>query len=202
MPPYKSRKVAELPRTVLLLALLLIAGPAYGGLDLVPLGTAKPGHEAEWDRLMEVLYQGGKLSKDQVDRLHSISSTPAGGGEGLPKYSNGGMYGGLDGTSFRGSFLSQCEGLLGSNLLDRAWTLVMRPADAVSYGKQLLAIAGRAARGEIIPPFPQKKNVWVGGDKPIQESDVTVEEQIGILRAAGAWYVYWGERGHPIHGWW
>jgi hypothetical protein len=34
----------------------------------------------------------------------------------------------------------------------------------------------------------------------IQEDNTPFEEQIEILDIAGRWYVYWGERGHPIWG--
>jgi hypothetical protein len=28
-----------------------------------------------------------------------------------------------------------------------------------------------------------------------------IGEQIDIVRAAGRWYVFWGELGHPIRAW-
>jgi hypothetical protein len=198
--PYRCARAA-FSTAVLFLLCVLLPVQANAGLDLIPLGKAKPGHEAEWQQLMEVLYQGGRLGEEQINRLHSISIAPTGDGAGLPNYSNSAITE-LDSTSFRGSFLRDCDALLGSELLDRAWTYVMRPADAVAYGKQLLAIADQAAEGKITPAFPQKKNEGVGSEKPIRKFTVAVEEQIDILRAAGAWYVYWGERGHPIYGWW
>jgi len=69
----------------------------------------------------------------------------------------------------------------------------MRPADTVNYGKQLLGIADEGASGRLVPAFPEKKREWVGGDKPVLESTITVDEQTDILRAAGWWYVYWSE---------
>jgi hypothetical protein len=39
------------------------------GLDCVPLGRPKPGHEAEWQQLMEILYSGGtETEKDEARR--------------------------------------------------------------------------------------------------------------------------------------
>ena len=54
-----------------------------------------------------------------------------GSGDGLPRYSYVGMYGGAEATSFRGSFLRACEPLLGRELLERTLTHMMRAADAV-----------------------------------------------------------------------
>src|SRR5262245_1888341 len=111
------------------------------GLDLIVLGKAKPGCDAEWERLMEIAYEGGTHSDAEVARLEQISIEPAGDGDGLPKYTPSGMYDGVSSTSFRGSFLQFCEGPLGRDLLERAFTTMMRPRDAVAYGNQLLAIA-------------------------------------------------------------
>jgi hypothetical protein len=164
------------------------------------MGKAKPGHESEWDQLMEIVYAGGRHSDVQMARLKEISIEPRGGADGLPRYSHGGLYGGVNATSFRGSFLRDCEPLLGRELLERAWTYMMRPADAVKYGNELLAIADRAASGQLRPAFEQKRNVWTEGG--FREATIPVDEQMDILRAAGRWYIYWGEHGHPIHGWW
>jgi hypothetical protein len=184
---------------VLLLSLMLL--PATAGLDLIPLGKAKTGHEAEWQRLMEIVYQGGRHSDEEIKRLEEISIKPT-SGDGAARHTHSGMYPGVPATSFRGSFLTYCEGLIGRDLLEKAWTHVMAPEAAVTYGKQLLAIADAAERGERSQAFPQTKNVWRGSGMPVEVVAITVEEQVEILRSGGRWYMYWGERGHPIHAWW
>jgi hypothetical protein len=30
---------------------------------------------------------------------------------------------------------------------------------------------------------------------------IPIAEQLDIVRAAGRWYIFWGERGHPIRAW-
>jgi hypothetical protein len=60
--------------------------------------------------------------------------------DGVPKYSNGGLYTGGDETSFRGSFLNDCKDVLSKDLLDQAWNHKF-PEEAVAYGKLLLAAA-------------------------------------------------------------
>ena len=69
--------------------------------------------------------------------------------DGVPKYSNGGLYDGADETSFRGAFLNDCQDMLGEDLFNDAWNSKL-PATAVSYGQPLLAAAvHRTAFGEV-----------------------------------------------------
>ena len=219
------------------------------GLDLVPLGKAKPGHEAEWANLMKVLYDGAHEGKRAAERRDEISikayeavgaprvgfdaeadawaiarKDPArrvtdaqliehmrgyfvvdlmrGKCDGVPQYTNGGLYDGIDETSFRGAFLESCEDLLGEGLLGDAWTEVMRPEEAVDYGKRLLAAAEAADAAN--PGRPKRSAPPPSEDDEADSRDVadmTLDEKIEILRAAGRWYVFWGERGHPIAAW-
>src|SRR5262249_11930302 len=85
--------------------------------------------------------------------------------DGVSEYSNGGAYDGVDKTSFRGSFLEDCKELLGEELLGRAWTRMMKPAEAVAYGRELLAVADKAAAGEIKPTSPGKPKYKLVDDK-------------------------------------
>jgi len=217
------------------------------GLDLMPFGRAKPGHEAEWEELMKTVYAGEQETEEAGDRRLEISITPyddigvprvgydpeanawvlarrppdsglsdaeflekykghyvtplVENCDGLPAYSNAGDYDGIDKTSFRGSFLKDCEELLGQELLERAWTRMMKPAAAVTYGRELLAIADRAEAGEIKPTFPGKPKYKLVGGELVTDGTESVADLIDILRAAGRWYVFWAERGHPIWGW-
>src|SRR4029077_9873503 len=72
--------------------------------------------------------------------------------DGVPQYSNGGLYDGVDETSFRGDFLKDCADVLGKDLLDDAWNSKM-PEAAVLYGRALLAAADAAeAAGRTLQP--------------------------------------------------
>ena len=46
------------------------------GLDLEPMGRAVAGQEAEWERLMEILYKGGDAPPDHAARLLGVSVPP------------------------------------------------------------------------------------------------------------------------------
>lgn len=215
------------------------------GLDLFPAGRAKPGHEAEWARLVQRLYDGEKETEREAERRFELSILPHadvgaprvgedpaadawllaqpgrdpsksdaqileemrgycvlallhGTCDGIPSFTHAGMYDGVDETSFRGSFLEECEDLIGKQLLSRAWTDCMRPEDAVAYGNTLLEAAERAAASG--PPSAEApaRRWW---QRKRKESQVSFDEQIQILRAAGRWYVFWGSRGHPIQAW-
>ena len=117
--------------------------------------------------------------------------------DGVPEYSNGGAYDGADETSFRGSFLNDCEDVLGKALLEDAWNHKF-PNEAVEYGKALLATADSAERGDqnskrvsLLSRFGLRK----------KRESVPLVNQLEIVRAAGRWYVFWGERGHAIRAW-
>jgi hypothetical protein len=117
--------------------------------------------------------------------------------DGVPAYSNGGLYEGADETSFRGSFLNDCQHVLSKDLLNEAWNHKF-PDQAVSYGKTLLAAADAAEAGK--GPKPRRTVLSRLGLTKEREP-VAIAEQLDIVRSAGRWYVFWGERGHPIRAW-
>ncbi len=92
--------------------------------------------------------------------------------DGVPAYSNAGLYAAVDETSFRGEFLKSCADVIDERLLNAAWEHKF-PEAAVAYGRALLAAADAAERR-------------------------APADQLKIVRAAGRWFVFWGERGHAI----
>lgn len=217
------------------------------GLDLVPLGRPKPGHETEWAKLMETLYDGDREREKAAKRRTEISILPyeavgaprvgydaeadawalarknqakgvsdaeliqelhgyyvlelmTGKCDGVPSYTHAGLYDGVDETSFRGALLEACEEFLGEELASEAWTEVMRPEEAVAYCKKLLAAAEKAAGQSSSPPARQARARDRDPDEE-SEKQISHEEKIEIVRAAGRWYLFWGERGHPIVAW-
>jgi hypothetical protein len=122
--------------------------------------------------------------------------------DGVPAYSNGGLYDGVDETSFRGAVLDACEDVLPQALIEQAWGHRF-PDEAVSYGAELLAAVEAAASGGPPPPKPPPKRgllAWLGVKrKPVEP--IPFEEQLKIAQAAGRWFIFWGERGHAIRAW-
>jgi hypothetical protein len=116
--------------------------------------------------------------------------------DGLPDYTHAGLYEGVDETSFRGAFLSACGDVLSKNLIGGAWTHKF-PEEAAAYGRALLAAADAASAS---PPV-QKPTLLSRLGLGRKAREFEVEEQLNIVRAAGRWFVFWGERGHPVRAW-
>ena len=118
--------------------------------------------------------------------------------DGVPKYSNRGEYEGTDDISFRGSFLKDCQDVLSKNLLNEAWNHKF-PEDAVVYGNRLLAAADAAENAGKAPK--QRRTLLSRLGLAKRHEPIAMAEQLDIVRAAGRWFVFWGERGHAIRAW-
>jgi hypothetical protein len=113
--------------------------------------------------------------------------------DGVPIYSNGGLYDGVDETSFRGDFLKMCSEVIDKRLLDEAWEHKL-PDAAIVYGRALLAAADAAEKS---PREAYRSPLSRLGLMSPPEL-LPFPEQLEAVRAAGRWFVFWGERGHPI----
>lgn len=123
--------------------------------------------------------------------------------DGVPEFSNGGLYDGVDETSFRGAFLTGCGDVLSARLIEDAWNHKM-PEAAVAYGQALLAAADEAEARGPPPPSPSSRPGFLarlGLARPKPARSEPFPDQLKIVRAAGRWFVFWGERGHPIRAW-
>jgi hypothetical protein len=102
--------------------------------------------------------------------------------DGVPKYSNGGLYEGADETSFRGVFLNDCQDVLSKDLLNEAWNHKF-PEQAVAFGKALLAAAKAA---EAAGRAPKQRRTFLSRLGLAKEREpVAIAEQLDIVRAAG-----------------
>lgn len=117
--------------------------------------------------------------------------------DGISKYTHAGLYDGVDETSFRGAFLDDCRDVLSRALIEKAWDHKF-PEEAVAYGLELLAAADAAPREQIQEKSGLLARLGLGKK---QQDSPSIEEQLDIVRSAGRWFVYWGERGHPIRAW-
>ncbi len=118
--------------------------------------------------------------------------------DGVPGYSNGALYEGADETSFRGAFLQDCQDVLSKHLLNDAWNHKL-PEDAIAYGKALLAAADAPdASGRT----PTRRRTFLSRLGLAKEPEpVAIADQLDIVRVAGRWFIFWGERGHAIRAW-
>jgi len=120
--------------------------------------------------------------------------------DGIPQYTHGGLYEGVDETSFRGAFLSACTDVLPGHLVEAAWSHRF-PDEAIDYGRALLAAADAAKSGETSIGIPSTGLGRLFGRPKQRPSELSFEEQQSIVRSAGRWFIFWGERGHAIRAW-
>jgi hypothetical protein len=116
--------------------------------------------------------------------------------DGVPIYSRAGLYEGIDETSFRGGMLEDCQTMIDQRLLVEAWGHRF-PEEAIAYGRALLAAADAAetlSRNAL-------RNFLSRLGLARSAMPLPAPEQLDIVRAAGRWFVFWGERGHPIRAW-
>lgn len=167
-----------------------ISQPAYASLGAPRVGF-DPGAD-DWiaDKA------AGRMTRDQaIAEYHGYHVLALVVCDGLPKYTHAGLYEGVDETSFRGAFLSDCSSILTKAMIDAASEHRM-PDDAVAYGEALLAAADEARQHKV--GSPRKQPFWRGliGKQP---EAVALDDQLDIVETAGRWFVFWGSRGHPIH---
>lgn len=105
---------------------------------------------------------------------------------GMPRYSNSAIGMG-EVTTFRADFLKAAGGIIGDDLLERAWGS-MWPPDLLRYGRALLRRAALTAQ-EAGRNLDALASVEVEG---------SLDQQLDIVRAAGEWCVFWAERGHGM----
>ena len=118
---------------------------------------------------------------------------------GVPKFSNGDLYGGADETSFRGSFLGSSEEILDKPRVERT-SDNMWPDNATAYGQQLLDAAAvaenRSAAAQKSTTTPLVK-LGFKAKKPAPNFTGHIE----IVRATGRRYLFWAGHGKPIRAW-
>jgi hypothetical protein len=158
------------------------------------LGAPRVGFDPDANDWMVRSYrdQSDQTPEDQIIRDnhdYHVLSLLHGSCDGVTHYTHGGLYEGVDLTSFRGAFLSECVDYLDKTVLNKAWTTVMTPDEAISYGTTLLASLTD-------PPKEVKRGFF--SKLLSRRKKATLEEQKLILTAAGKWYVFWGSRGHYI----
>lgn len=134
----------------------------------------------------------GDAARAQVVRLKGhVALELAPESYGLPMYTHGGLYDGVDETSFRGEFLYDCEACVGPELLAAA-TVRKRPADGLVYGEALCDAALVWARAN-------------GCEHVIGVYDWREDDPLAriahIVDSAGRWCRFWASRGHLLDVW-
>lgn len=132
--------------------------------------------------------------------FHGHYALPLVESDGLPQWTHANLYDGVDETSFRGTFLEFCGSVLPKGLIDRAWEHFL-PEDAADYGRTLLGAADGAVRNGPIAPSAAKRGLLARLGLGRAPGPAPLADQLAIVTAAGRWFIFWGERGHPIRAW-
>jgi hypothetical protein len=166
-----------------------ISQPAYASLGAPRVGIDVVANDWIAEKMAD------RMSREEaIAEYHGYYALTLVDSDGLPKYSHGGLYEGVDETSFRGSFLKDCTLVLGQHMIDDAWNHRM-PDEAVNYGKALLASASDARNGKTLEV---RKRSMLRALFGRSAENLPLEEQLNIVETAGRWFVFWGSRGHPI----
>ncbi|WP_130404916.1 hypothetical protein [Thalassococcus sp. S3] len=165
-----------------------LSQPAY-----VTLNAPQVGRDAEADAWVRAAFEEGRFdlpsAEQALDALKGYYALEAMEPcDGFPVYSHAYMYDGVDRTSFRGAFLTECEKVLEPEILNRAWE-IMTAEELAQWSKALLAVADRLA-GE-------NGFEHVLGDQAFRTDDPgALPGQIHIIDQAGRWAAFWSSRGH------
>lgn len=166
-----------------------ISDPAFS-----QLGAPVVGRDPEADAWLRARLEAGGLDAagvaerlEQMKGYHVLAlAQPC---DGLPVYSNSGLGGGVDETSFRGEFLKVAEAVL-TDLVMEAY-LPMRAEDAVQTGGYMMRRAAEFAREYGVQ--------HVLGDRTfVYVNDGDPATWAHIADQAGRWYCFWGAKGHGI----
>lgn len=111
--------------------------------------------------------------------------------DGLPKYSNAGMYEDVDITSFRANFLKDCVEIIGDELLEQAFNL-MTAEELCAYGRSLERKAHQ---------FADKNGINLSSvDWTLEEKEERLE-LLDIVLCASRYCLFWGGHGYYMHAW-
>lgn len=121
--------------------------------------------------------------------------------DGIPPYSNGAVSDRVDRTSFRGDLLDLCVEVIDLKTAERAWKSKL-PEAVLDYGRVLADATERAAaQGPLYQPPVKPRGILAALFSRPPPPPMPFDEQLRIVRAASRWFLYWGERGHPVQAW-
>lgn len=112
--------------------------------------------------------------------------------DGIPPYSNGAPGAYVEPFSFRAQFLTDCEYIIGSELLGAAYQSKLA-AEFAAYGNALSRKFDDFARERGLDP----SNLHLQSDDP--ESAVFHADVVG---SAARWCLFWSRHGHVLEAYW
>lgn len=166
-----------------------ISDPPFATLDAPRVGF-DPVADAWLTKTLEAGGRIGELEKarEEMHGYYVLALLPP--CDGFPHYSNNGLYEGLDRYSFRGQFLNDVRGIIGTRLHERAWEWMLA-RDLLAYADDLDAVARPwAERAGVANVDGAPESPPIGDDDPASQAH--------ILFSAIRWCRFWGSRGHGL----
>lgn len=165
--------------------------PAYRCVGAPVVGQNPQADAWLGDRLAAKGFFGANRERKLREMAGHVALELAPDSDGVPVYSHGGLYDGVDATSFRGELLVDCQQAIGSELLEQAYER-KRPEPGLVYGRSLRQAAARWAREHGCEHVLGVYQLDAAGP----------EEHIAhVVDSAGRWCVYWASRGHLLDVW-
>lgn len=169
-----------------------IVVPAYACV-----GAPRVGFDAQADDWVRARYAEKPTKEcseqDLLRRMHGYHVLQLVKSPGVPRFTHGGLYEGVDYTSYRGQFVMACKDLITEELASRGY-VEFTADEAVAYGAQLLERAGEFARHN---GLDASTACAAPEDDPVD----SIAGQIEIFRTAAEWFQFWGRKGHSIEPW-
>jgi len=128
-----------------------------------------------------------------LQRMHGYYVLQLVKSPGVPQFTHGGLYNGVDNTSYRGQFVIACKDLITDDLAKRGYGS-FTAAEAIAYGRQLFERA-RGVAGQ------HGLDVTTATAAPDDDPVDSIAGQIEIFRTAAEWFQFWGLKGHSIEPW-
>ena len=95
---------------------------------------------------------------------------------------------GQDENVFRGQFLSDCEDLIGEELVAEAWNTKFAD-EALEYGNKLMEVALKIAKENNLEYLKEERY-------PPDTDPGTLESKLHIIFSLARWLIYYGNNGH------
>ncbi len=147
------------------------------------------------DNYMKQLYEEGNVEEPfeiwVLDKKGKFVLDLAEPCDGLPKFSNSGLYEDVDITSFRANFLKDCVDIIGNELLDKAFEM-MTAKELCNYSE---ALEKKALEFAHVRGIDITKVDWE------TENKAQPLEQLDIVLCASRYCRFWGTRGYYMHAW-
>jgi hypothetical protein len=104
--------------------------------------------------------------------------------DGIPMYISMNQ----DRNVFRGQFISDCEDLIGKDLVSEAWNTKLA-ADTLDYGNRLMKVADDLANEKSLQYLKTQRI-------PPDTDEDSIESKLHIVYSLAKWLIFYGKRGH------